>query len=123
MFKVNDDRTIEITMGDSGYFAVAMRSDISGVKGNLMLDAGDEVVFTVKISEYDTDPVIRKVLTKNDQTASGKITVMLNPADTANLEYMTYKYDMQATIHTDGRVIVDTFVPPTDFIVGKEVSF
>ena len=107
MFKITNN-VIHITRGDTGIFSLALTNG-----GEPYDYSNDTVVFTVKRSVYDTTPLIQKSVTYGQ-------TVAIAPADTENLGYGKYVYDVQVT--TAGG-IVDTVIPPTEFIVQSEVTF
>ena len=64
--------------------------EIDGV----VLDTGDTIYFTVKKSIYTNVKSLQKVITT---FTNGKALISLDPADTDELEYGTYAYDIQWT--------------------------
>lgn len=109
MFKIASDNTISITRGDTGSFTL----DIKNTSGQAYDYSEDTVLFTVKENTYAKDPVIQKEVEYEQN-----ITIL--PADTEKLSYGTYVYDVQLT--TAGG-IVDTIIPPSNFVILPEVTF
>lgn len=61
---------------------------------DVILDTGDTIYFTVKKSIYTNVKLLQKVITS---FTNGKAIIGLDPADTNELEYGTYVYDIQWT--------------------------
>ena len=100
--------TISITRGDTGIFTLNL------MNGRQAYDySNDTVVLTVKKDTQTTEHLIQKAITYGEN-------VVIAPADTANLPYGEYVYDVQVT--TAGG-LVDTVIPPSKFIVMPEVTF
>lgn len=79
--------------------------------------AGDEVVFTIKVSEFTPDIILQKRATEFDE---GKAVFEIRPEDTSGLRYGGYKYDIQLTT-ADGAVI--TIIKPASFYIEREVTW
>ena len=106
--------SISITRGDSATFIVSMKKD--GVV--VPFEAGDKVYFTVKTSVNTAQKLIQKVITTFETDGSAIIYIL--PEDTKTLEFKSYVYDVQLTA-ADGSVT--TFIKPSAFIVGSEVTY
>ena len=70
-----------------------------------MIQEGDKVVFTMKKSKEDDDPIIQKTITEFEE---GYVIVPILPEDTINLEKASYVYDIKL-MRNDGNV--DTLLP------------
>lgn len=106
--------SISITRGDSATFIVSMKKD--GVV--VPFEAGDKVYFTVKTSVNTAQKLIQKIIT--EFTEDGEAMIYILPEDTKQLEFKQYVYDVQLTA-ADGSVT--TFIKPSGFIVGGEVTY
>ena len=107
MFSINGN-TIKITRGDTGVFTLTVKN------GNADYDySNDTVLFSVKQNTRTNEYLIQKTVRYGEN-------VVILPADTQNLGYGTYVFDVQLT--TDGG-IVDTIITPSPFIVSEEVTF
>lgn len=116
MFKINTNGSMEIIRGDSAAFDVTVydTDEETGEKIIYTLNPGDTLTFTVKKNTKTTEVLIQKI-------AEGELnTITINPEDTNELGYGSYKYDIQFT-RADG--YVDTIIPPTIFKVSEEVTF
>lgn len=110
MLNIDENNNITLTRGDSASIAV----DLKNPDGSeYTLQTGDVLLFTVKYNCITEDIIIQK-----DISSDGVIN--LNPADTNDLLYDVYFYDVQLT-RANGAV--NTVIPPRDFIVSKEVTF
>lgn len=110
--------TISMTRGDSLSVTIVMKD----ATGQPYTPAeGDVIRFALKSAEFtlgrkafkDTDPLITKVI-PNDT-----LVLALAPADTKQLNFGDYIYDIQLT-HADGTV--DTFIYEAKFVIRPEVS-
>ena len=107
MFKISGNM-ISITRGDTGIFTLELSAG-----GQAYDYSDDEVLFTVKKDIYATNIVFQKTVTYGEN-------VTIEPADTENLPYGSYVYDVQVTTAAG---IVDTVIPPSTFSVLSEVTF
>lgn len=112
MYKIDDDGTFSIIRGDSADFTIHLYEvdDKGEVIGEYNPEPGDTILFTVKKNTKSNDILIQKTGPNID----------LVPADTKDLDYGSYKYDVQLTFASG---FVDTVVPPTVFKVLEEVTF
>lgn len=78
---------------------------------------GDTIYLTIKLDINTEVKVLQKVVTT---FTDGKAIVEIEPADTHELKYGVYRYDVQLT-KADGTVI--TLVPPSRFIIEGEVTY
>lgn len=106
MFSINGN-TIKITRGDTGVFSFDVMNE-----GTPYDYSNDTVLFTVKQNTYTPDFLIQKQIRYGEN-------VTISPADTENLVYGEYVYDIQLTTGN----FVDTVIPPSKFIVLPEVTF
>jgi hypothetical protein len=79
--------------------------------------AGDTVYFTVKTDVNTTAKILQK---KIEAFTDGVAVIAIVPADTKNLSYGDYVYDVQLT-RADGSV--STIIPPNTFTIKGEVTF
>ena len=107
MYKI-DGTTISLTRGDSLYATIAMKQ---GTQTYTPAE-GDVIKFTVR-KTYSTPVLIQKTIPHD--------TLMLHllPADTKELPYGRYVYDVELTT-ADGDV--DTFIDKASFILTEEVT-
>lgn len=108
MLKVTNG-DIQLTRGDSGIFNI----DIKNPNGSTYVrESGDNLIFTVKKNTKITEILLQKEI-------DGLI-LQINPEDTENIPYGTYKYDIQLTTKT-GEVF--TVIGPNNFTLRSEVTF
>ena len=107
MFKISGNM-ISITRGDTGIFTLELSAN-----GEAYDYSNDTVVLTVKRGTNAGEVLIQK------QCVYGE-NITFEPADTQNLPYGNYVYDVQVT--TAGGV-VDTVIPPSAFCVLPEVTY
>lgn len=113
MLQVNGT-SVKMTRGDTAEINIQLK-DETGTQINLV--TGDTIYFTVKTSPHSTVKTLQKVITTFD---AGIATIELAPADTADLSYGKYVYDIQYN-RLDG--FVRTVVPPSSFIIAEEVTY
>lgn len=103
------NNTITLTRGDTA----VLKLDITDDKGNpYKLTDGDVVIFTLKKSVMERDVIFQKSM------VDGKI--IIQPQDTAGLEYGQYFYDVELT-KDDG--FVATVIPPHRLVISEEVTW
>mgnify|MGYP003429659358 FL=1 len=108
MLVITDDEVI-LTRGDSADINVK----ITDANGDIYTPAeGDVIKFTLKKNCETSDIIIQKTLVNS--------VISLQPADTKDLPYGTYYFDVQLT--TAGADVY-TVVSPHRFIIDKEVTF
>ena len=106
MFKVSGNK-ITLTRGDTATLKLNV------LDGSTPYDfSSDTVVFSMKRNLGDLQPVIQKTF-----DAEGQITFL--PADTKELAFGNYVYDIQLTTQAGE---VDTIVVPSTFVIGPEVN-
>ncbi len=110
MFSVNNNN-ISLIRGDSGVFELAVQ-DTDGNAAEL--DAGDVLTFTVRRVAASPIVVIKKQIDIADMQ------VNIEPADTADLRFGAYVYDVELK-RSDG--FVDTIIPPHEFLLLEEVTY
>ena len=110
--------TIRLTRGDTLPITVVIYEPDG--KTEYEIQPGDSVRFALKHSSMtqgrtaftDAEPLILK------QIPTDTLLLQLDPEDTANLCFGTYKYDIEITL-ADGNVC--TFIENADFILSPEV--
>lgn len=108
MLVITNDEII-LTRGDSADIIV----NITDANGDIYTPAeGDVIKFTLKKNCETSDIIIQKTLVNS--------VISLQPADTEDLPYGTYYFDVQLT--TAGADVY-TVVSPHKFIIDKEVTF
>ena len=94
MLKVSQDGSIELTRGDTARLVVTITNELTDAPYEMQPE--DELVFSVKKSTKDAEPLIRK-------SVRGAKAFHIKPEDTQALEFGKYKYDVQLTT-VDGDV-------------------
>lgn len=108
MLVITNDEVI-LTRGDSADIIV----NITDANGDAYRPAeGDVIKFTLKKNCETSDIIIQKTLVNS--------IISLKPADTEDLPYGTYYFDVQLKTAGDD---VYTVVSPHRFIIDKEVTF
>ena len=108
--QIGRNREMYMTRGDSEYFLVAIK--------DYGFQSGDVVTFTVRRHKGLGDVKIQKVVTEFDDLK--KAHIVIDPEDTAQMDFDTYYYDIQVDLHDIGR---KTIVPPTKFVLGEECTY
>lgn len=108
MFKVADDFSITITRGDTAALEVQFTGDAPG--------NDDLVVASVKKSVGNTQTFIRKIL---QNTGENAFTFVLESADTQNMDYGRYAWDLRI-IYEDGAILTPFANRP--FVVSEVVT-
>lgn len=114
---------IEMIRGDSETIGLTFRHEAKEgqEKGDLVeFEEGDILYFTVKRSVNTETRAIQKKIDLFTNSENGEVNISINPEDTSHLDYGNYVYDMQFSKH-DGTV--KTIIPPSDFIIGGEVTY
>lgn len=109
---------IEMTRGDTLYLTVSL-TDRDG--SEYIPAEGDAIRFALKdtaLNRAGTDYADEEPLIVKDVDME-TMQLKLDPADTKPLGFGTYVYDMQIT-KANGDV--DTFIPPTSFVLTPEVD-
>lgn len=101
------NNTITLTRGDTARIDLAISKD-----GTEYDYSSDSVVFSVKTSTTVPQYIMQKTVTDG--------VIYIAPADTENLPYGTYRYDVQVTTSSGD---VCTVIPPSNFIVAPEVTW
>lgn len=111
MIQVANDNSIELTRGDSAYIRVPIFLN-NGEGDEYILDAKDRLTLSLKKSISDTEYAFQKKLT-------GDNVFHIEPKDTKDLEYGSYRYDVELITKTGD---VFTVIPPTSFKLTSEVT-
>lgn len=88
-----DGTKITMTRGDTVRIRIPL--DLDGEEYELQ--QGDAVRFAINTSEHEDEPILEKALDGYD--------LVLDPADTKDLEFGTYFYDVQITFAESGDVV------------------
>lgn len=108
MFSYNEeDGMIKLTRGDTAYLDVCV-ADSDGKE--IKLTEQSEICMTVR--EDTLSPILFQVAAKDG-------TIKINPEDTKELEFGTYRYDVQVTL-ANGDVVTHG---PYRFKVLQEVTY
>jgi hypothetical protein len=105
---------LSMTRGDSEEITVRV-TDADG--DPIVLATGDTIYFSVKECVADEDYALQKVVTAFE--VDGSAIIEIEPADTADLEFKRYIYDIQ---WTDANGRVTTIVKASAFEIAKEVT-
>lgn len=105
---------IYMTRGDSETFRVSLYDKTIDAK-RYFVD-GDIVYFTVKTSTQTQTKLIQKIITEFED---GEARFHITPADTKDLKYHTYVYDVQ--VNKQGGVT--TVIKPSKFVIEEEVTY
>ena len=105
MLKILNNK-IYLVRGDSGAITVNVLNADGSTR---VIQPGDEILMTVRAT-----PTSGILFQKTGPE------IVIEPADTANLAFGTYCYDVQITL-ADGTV--DTIIPKNEFIVLEEVTY
>lgn len=109
------DYGLEMTRGDDERMTVYKRNK----DGTLVpFVTGEIVYFTVKMTIYDCEAIIQKVITVFDEL--GRAVVDIAHLDTAELSYGNYMYDIQL-VNTEGSRT--TVIPPSTFRLTGEITY
>lgn len=111
MLYVESDGTIRLTRGDTARLTVNVTNDIDG--NEYIIQEEDTLTLTVKKSISDSVASLQKVI-------HGSNAFHIEPADTASLDFGSYKYDIQLT--TSGGDVY-TVIGPATFTLLKEVTY
>lgn len=114
---INKRGEITLTRGDSFMVQVAIKKDgeyYTPVDGDVVRFALKHPKLNAAGTEYaDQEPLILKPIPIETMILE------LEPADTKDLGFGEYVYDMEITFGADGRV--DTFITEKKFLLTKEV--
>lgn len=117
MFEIVNDNEIRMTRGDTFETDV----EIFDEENPWTPSSGDTVKFYVKHAAMnvsktaykDDEPVIEKTI------PNATLTLHLDPADTEELDFGRYVYDVEVTLSTG---VVDTIINNENFIILPEVG-
>lgn len=99
---------ISLTRGDTARITVSAKNADGTVYA---LQEGDTLTFTMQRSVYDASDKLSKRIENG--------ILIIEPSDTAGLEFGKYTYDIQLTLANGD---VNTIIPPSDFTILEEVS-
>lgn len=116
--------TIKMVRGDSAYFYT-----MYGTRANKdeeweivpFIDGIDTVKFTVSKDPNKSDFLLQKIIT--EFTEDGKAHIIIDPADTAKLDYGVYGYDIQHSRDEDSEhPYKKTYIRNAKFILMEEYT-
>ena len=109
MLKITENEVF-LTRGDNADIAVT----IYDMNGDVYtLQPGDVLTFTMKYNCITEDIILQKNITADS-------TIHIQPADTNNLAYGLYWFDVQLTMNGGN---IYTVIDPHPFNIKKEVTF
>lgn len=108
MLKISNDNAISLTRGDTARISLAVKK----ADGTDYDFSADTVLFTVKKNVHATESILQKTVTDG--------AVYIAPADTAELAYGEYAYDVQLTTQSGD---VCTIISPAKFVLEPEVTW
>ena len=109
-----DKTNLRMIRGDSESITVSFNDED---QKKIILAAGDQVYFTVKVNTSVQEKVMQKLITVFE---AGNAVIEIEPAETSSLAYRNYTYEIQ-WVNANGRVT--TVVPPSIFKIEPEVTF
>ena len=107
MLWIDSDNNITLTRGDTAVLTLSVKN-----AGVIYDFSADYVQLTVKRNTVNQEIVFQKTFNSDSIT--------IDPADTENLTYTNFVYDVQI-IDTDNNVF--TVIPPRRFTIAEEVNF
>lgn len=110
MLTVNSNGTVQLTRGDTAEFVISIANRTDG--SEYYVQEGDTLTLSLKKTVKDNSYVLQK-------TAVGTNVIRIEPADTAELAFTKYVYDVQLT--TAGGDVY-TVISPTTFEITTEVT-
>ena len=110
-----EKNNITMVRGDTEMFKINLSALKDGEREIIPFEPGDRVFFTVKKNANTKDILIQKII---QEFTDGAAVIHINHADTADLSYSRYVYDIQI-IRGD---VVKTIVPLSYFTLTKEVT-
>lgn len=110
MFYIESNDTIKLTRGDTARLTININNDITGY--DYIIQNEDVLTMTVKKDLSDITPVLQL-------NSIGTNVFHIKPSDTSQLDFGSYKYDIQLTT-SDGDVY--TVIGPATFTLLKEVT-
>ena len=108
MLKISNDNTISLTRGDTARITLTVKQ----ADGKDYDYSADTVLFTIKKNVHAADAILQKTVTDG--------VVYIAPADTAELAYGDYVYDVQLTTQAGD---VCTVIVPAKFRLTDEVTW
>lgn len=111
MLTVGSSGDIHLTRGDTAWFSVVINNTVSSEEYTLAED--DTLTMTIKKRAKDLEYLIQKTLV-------GETIFHIEPADTQELAFGAYVYDVQLTT-ANGDVF--TVITPTTFELTSEVTY
>ena len=116
MFKIIGQK-ISLTRGDTANIDLTIQKSTDE---KYILTGNDKVYLTVKESASDIEYKFQKVVNYASVLEDGSIHIKILPADTKNLEFMEYTYDIELKTTADD---VFTIIPNSPFVITPEVTY
>ena len=110
MFIINEDKSIEITRGDTAYITVSIP--------DYKFKINDIIKFGVKKRASDGEFLFLKTIEITEETEAAVVKIL--PEDTKEAIFGTYLYDVEFTDGITGDI--NTIIPINNFVILKEVS-
>ncbi|MCW7556487.1 hypothetical protein NX722_28395 [Endozoicomonas gorgoniicola] len=112
---------IEMIRGDT--LAVPITFKDPANNDNAVPVNGYTLTFTVKVSRYmpDDEASIQKNIVLPSSASNGEYTLIIDPADTNDLEPMSYDYDIQIK-SPDGKTVVTVVQAKLKLLMGTTHS-
>lgn len=110
MFYIESENYIYLTRGDTAYLSIDIKNTV--LNEEYVMKENDVITMSVKKDIRDDNYSFQKVI-------RGKNIIKITPEDTENLEYGTYRYDIQLNTE-DGDVF--TVIGPSKFKILQEVT-
>lgn len=110
MLEIDSNNNITLTRGDNASIEVSLYNPDGTT---YTLQTGDVLLFTVKYNCITENIIFQKDISSN-------AIINITPADTNNLLYGVYYYDVQLTKANEE---INTVIPPRNFIIDQEVTF
>lgn len=110
MFKIKQDKSIEITRGDTAYLTVSIP--------DYKFKVNDIIKFGVKKRASDEEFLFLKTIEIAEETEAVAIKIL--PEDTKKATFGNYIYDVEYTNGQTGDV--NTIITINNFVILKEVS-
>lgn len=104
---------MELTRGDTGKYKFRRYNADGNVIGNI----ADQIYFTIKKDSYTQEYVLQKTLEDMIFDEDHYYHFTIYPADTDNLDYGTYRYDIEVVQDGNKTTTVG------EFIIKEEVTF
>lgn len=107
-------RDVSMIRGDTEAIRVSVKEQYGD---QILLGDGDTIYFTIKEHSRSEVNLVQKVV---NEFVEGEAIIKIDPADTKDLEFKTYYYDIQLT-RANGDV--KTIIPASKFKIESEITY